>query len=110
MVRSKKHCQYTPEEMKSDIDAVQNEGFSISKAALLDNAPRKILSDRINGTHEKVALTILTPEEEGYLIIYNTWLTTVPLGVKQIYGFAWSIVKQSARKNQFLESGTSEHW
>ena len=108
MVRPKKHCQYTPEEMKSAIDAVQTEGFSVSKAALLYNVPRKTLSDRISGTYENPKRGPINFNSRRRRIpghLYNT----VPPGCQKDIWFS-DIVKQSARKNQFMDSGPSEHW
>ena len=113
--REKKHCSaYTKEIMAAAISAVTDDNMSISEAARVHGVPRKTLSDKINGKHDKPNghPTMLTQEEEGYLVNYMKYMAShcFPLSVKQARGFAWALVKSGERREQFTDAGPSEHW
>ena len=99
--RPRKHKQYTEEAMLMAIKGVQEARMSIMFASKVYDIPRKTLSDRINGTHSFSGgpSTILTPEEEGYLVNYIQYMARrcFPLSITQICGFAWVIVLKSGR-------------
>ena len=113
-VRPKRHKQYSKEDMSNALKAVEEDDMKIMVAAKVYGVPRKTLSDRVNGTHSSKGgpSTILTAEEEGYLVIYIQYMAKrcFPLSITQIRGFAWAIVMKSGRTKQFKGSGPSEKW
>ena len=71
--RSTDKAIYTKEDVTEALSLLGDGGYSIADAASMFNIPRKTLSDRFNnGKHQKTLghPTILTSEEETYLVIY----------------------------------------
>ena len=63
-------------------------------------------------TNPNGRLTLLTPDEEKYLINYIQYMTkhASPLTVQQIRGFTWQVIVVSGRASQFKNTGPSEKW
>ena len=107
--------KWTPEQMEAAIDAVIDNGLSISAAAKEHEVPRKTLSDKINNKHPKPPgrQTVLTKEEEEMLVNYIKYMSShaFPLTIAMIKSFAWAVAKKSGKGNCFnLESGPGKTW
>ena len=69
---NKYYTGYTPKDMEDAIKDVSSGEYTISENAILHGFPKKTLSDKMNHKHTNLngRPTLLTPDEEKYLINY----------------------------------------
>ena len=90
---------YLKEQMQSAIDAVNNDGMTVTEASRVFGIPRQTLKDRISCKYQRAGAgrpSELTEEEESALVNYVKFMADSghPLTVLQIKAFASGIMSK----------------
>ena len=100
--------------MEDALKDISSGEYTISESAILHGVPRKTLSNKMNNKHTNPngRPTLLTPDEEKYLINYIHYMAehAFLLKAQQIRGFACQVFVASGRAAQVKNTGPTEKW
>lgn len=112
----RKKKNYTKEDMEAAMEALEEQGMTITKAARMYGIPRQTLKDRCDNKYKTNVVgrkTELTAEEEKCLVDYIKYMASIsqPLTIAAIKVFAWAISNRSGKPSRFNKNtGPGHTW